>query len=137
MAKEQTKSGHDPDPVVELAHELPPLWKERKALAERAEQTPAVELRLQTVVDTIEALESRITTLQATTLSGAHAQLLIAAGYIENFQPGDNVEELLPKLHRLLYSALLVLEHESGIDPESVAADSYIPDNPFVTIVSP
>ncbi len=79
----------------------------------------------------ISALESEIIANQATSLSEAAVQVMLASAYMERLREDlvDDSEAMLLDLERLMRSVLLAFVRETGLDLSEFGANRYLPGN--------
>ncbi len=118
------------DPVVTLARRLPALWKE-------CDRVGGPDPRSDTAFVQITWIEEHITGTQAVSLASALAQIVLAASYLDEVrcavEPEMGLDDPVKKAIRLLYSARVVIERETGVHGDSFGACWYMPEccNPF------
>ncbi len=131
------------DPAVEIGRHILSLMQEKVRLDE--ENLAAIKSGKKTidcptpafdqVQEDIFAAERKMVAVQATTLPGALAQLLIVASYHEALTGAGKPEdaEYSSGIVRMLWSIRSVLESASGTSGDNFGAKSYMLDrlNPF------
>lgn len=125
------------DPVALLARELPMLWalshrSHEEARCAKEENKAAFEAEdfKAGIDDRIEATEDMICCLEATSLTGAAAQIMLVlreVGYFSEVEitATSQIEQYLRKTKRLCRSALSAVMKEAGLAPRDIAADQY------------
>jgi len=80
----------------------------------------------------ISELESEIMANQATSLSDAAVQVMLASAYIERLREDlvDDTEATLVSLERLMRSVLSAFLRETGLDLAELGGNRYLPGNP-------